>query len=57
VTPATRGALLGAFPEIRNVVTQTMEDLMLKGGDPAQAMAKANQEANRLLAEYNSLYQ
>lgn len=57
VTPATRGALLGAFPEIRNVVTQTMEDLMLKGGDPAQAMAKANEEANRLLAEYNSLYQ
>ncbi|MCJ2542838.1 extracellular solute-binding protein [Thermostichus vulcanus] len=56
VTTATRGALLGPFPQIRDVITQTMEDLMLKGGDPAQAMAQANQQANQLLAEYNSLY-
>jgi sn-glycerol 3-phosphate transport system substrate-binding protein len=56
VTTATRGALLGSFPQTRDVITQTMEDLMLQGGDPAQAMAQANQQANQLLAEYNSLY-
>ncbi|MGQ9838578.1 MAG: extracellular solute-binding protein [Cyanobacteriota bacterium] len=57
VTTATRGALLGAFPQIRDVITQTMENLMLQGGDSAQAMAQANQQANQLLAEYNSLYE
>ncbi|MDX2271986.1 MAG: extracellular solute-binding protein [Cyanobacteriota bacterium] len=57
VTVATSGALLGSFPQTRDIVTQTMEELMLKGGDPAAAMANANTEANQLLEEYNSLYQ
>jgi sn-glycerol 3-phosphate transport system substrate-binding protein len=56
VTIATSGALLGTFRETRDIVTQTMEDLMLAGGDAAEAMAAASEAANALLAEYNQLY-
>ncbi|MEN9222190.1 MAG: extracellular solute-binding protein, partial [Thermostichus sp. BF3_bins_97] len=42
VTTATRGALLGSFPQTRDVITQTMENLMLQGGDPEEAMIRAN---------------
>jgi len=56
VTIATSGALLGTFRETRDIVTQTMEDLMLAGGDAAEAMAAASEQANALLAEYNQLY-
>ncbi len=57
VTIATQGALLGSFPQTRDIITQTMEELMLNGGDPVAAMGAANDEANALLAEYNSLYE
>jgi len=56
VTVATRGALLGTFRETRDIVTQAIEDLMLKGGDPAERLAEATTAANKLLAEYNQLY-
>lgn len=56
VTVATRGALLGTFSETRNVLTQAIEDLMLQGGDPAERLTAASEEANALLAEYNQLY-
>jgi sn-glycerol 3-phosphate transport system substrate-binding protein len=56
VTTATRGALLGTFPETRDIVTQAMEDLMLAGGDPAERMAQARADADALLADYNALY-
>jgi len=57
VTPATRGALLGTFPQTRNIVTRVMEELMLQGGDPAAAMKAAKAEADKLLKEYNALYE
>jgi sn-glycerol 3-phosphate transport system substrate-binding protein len=56
VTVATQGALLGTFPETRDIVTQTIENLMLEGGDPAEALALAAADANALLADYNELY-
>lgn len=56
VTTATRGAMLGTFNETRNVLTQAIEDLMLQGGDPAERLTAASEEANELLAEYNQLY-
>jgi sn-glycerol 3-phosphate transport system substrate-binding protein len=56
VTVATSGALLGTFRETRDIVTQAIEDLMLKGGDPAERLAQASEDANKLLAEYNKLY-
>jgi len=56
VTTATSGALLGTFSETRNIVTQAIEDLMLQGGDVAERLTAATEEANTLLAEYNQLY-
>jgi sn-glycerol 3-phosphate transport system substrate-binding protein len=56
VTVATSGALLGTFPETRDLVTQAIEDLMLEGGDAAAVMNQAATDANALLADYNSLY-
>jgi sn-glycerol 3-phosphate transport system substrate-binding protein len=56
VTPATSGALLGAFPSIRNVVTQAIDTVLLTdGADPAAVLSEAAAEANTLLAEYNTL--
>lgn len=56
VTTATRGALFGSFPETRDIITQTLEDLMLKGGDVVAAMKTAKQAADKALADYNALY-
>jgi sn-glycerol 3-phosphate transport system substrate-binding protein len=56
VTPATRGALLGTFPQTRDLITQAIERLMLEGGDPAEVLTQAKTEADALLADYNSLY-
>ncbi|GAB4553192.1 MAG: ABC transporter substrate-binding protein [Anaerolineae bacterium] len=56
VTPATRGALLGTFPETRNILTRVMEELMLQGGDVTEALNAAKAEADKLLEEYNALY-
>jgi sn-glycerol 3-phosphate transport system substrate-binding protein len=56
VTVATSGALLGTFPETRDLVTQAIEDLMLEGGDAAEVMGQVSTDANALLADYNSLY-
>ncbi len=54
-TPATAGALIGAFPAIRNEMTAAMEDILINGTDPLVAFTKANENANTLLAEYNLL--
>jgi sn-glycerol 3-phosphate transport system substrate-binding protein len=56
VTVATRGALLGTFRETRDIVTQAIEDMLLKGDDPKTRLDKATEDANKLLAEYNQLY-
>jgi sn-glycerol 3-phosphate transport system substrate-binding protein len=56
VTVATSGALLGTFVETRDIVTQAIEDLMLSGGDAAERMTQAYDDANAELAAYNELY-
>jgi sn-glycerol 3-phosphate transport system substrate-binding protein len=56
VTSATSGGLFGTFVETRNLVTQAIEDLMLQGGDVAERMARAKADADKLLADYNSLF-
>ncbi|MEP7288297.1 MAG: extracellular solute-binding protein [Chloroflexota bacterium] len=55
VTFATQGAIMGTFPGTRDLVTGTMESLMLKGGDPVEAFKKIKTDADKLLADYNSL--
>lgn len=56
VTPATSGAVLGAFPAIRNVVTAAIDTALLTDRDPAEILAEAQAEANVILEEYNLLY-
>ncbi|MGQ9886930.1 MAG: extracellular solute-binding protein [Aggregatilineales bacterium] len=55
ITPATRGAIMGAFPAIRNVVTAAIDTVLLTDRDPAEVLAEAAARANEILAEYNLL--
>jgi sn-glycerol 3-phosphate transport system substrate-binding protein len=55
VTPATSGAILGAFPAIRNVVTQAVDTALLTDEDPAAILQAAQEEANQILSDYNLL--
>jgi len=56
ITPATSGALVGAFPSIRNVVTQAIDTVLLTpDADPATVLDEAAAEANTILSEYNLL--
>jgi sn-glycerol 3-phosphate transport system substrate-binding protein len=55
VTVATSGALLGAFPSIRNVVTQAIDTAILTGADATETLTAAATEANTILSEYNLL--
>jgi sn-glycerol 3-phosphate transport system substrate-binding protein len=56
VTTATRGAILGAFPSIRNVVTAAVDTVLLTDESVADVLAAASAEANTILEEYNLLY-
>lgn len=56
VTPATSGAILGAFPAIRNVVTQAVDTALLTDEDPAAVLQAAKNEANQILSDYNLLH-
>jgi len=56
VTVATSGAILGAFPAIRNVVTQAVDTVLLTDQAPADVLANAIASANAILTEYNLLY-
>lgn len=56
-TVATQGALLGPFPEVRNIITQAFEDIMLKNADPVATMQQAKADADKALADYNALYE
>ncbi len=56
VTPATAGAILGAFPGIRNVVTQAIDTVLLTDESAADVLATAQAEANVILSEYNLLF-
>lgn len=55
VTPATSGAVLGAFPAIRNEVTQAIDTVLLTDEDPAAVLQAAQDRSNEILSEYNLL--
>jgi sn-glycerol 3-phosphate transport system substrate-binding protein len=55
-TPATLGVLAGNFVAIRDVVTSTAEQLLVTPEQSVdEALDAANQQANRLLDDYNAL--
>ena len=55
-SPAARGAILGGFVQIRDVMTLAMEDVLVSGADPADRFAEAAEEAQTALDDYNALY-
>jgi sn-glycerol 3-phosphate transport system substrate-binding protein len=55
-TPASLGALLGNFVGIRDVITIAIEDILVNDVDVAERLAAANEEANKSLTEYESLF-
>jgi sn-glycerol 3-phosphate transport system substrate-binding protein len=55
-SPATAGALMGNFSQIRDVYTDAIEDILVNDVDVAERMAEADTSAQQLLEEYNSLF-
>lgn len=55
ITPATSGVIMGAFPAIRNVVTQAIDTVLLTAEEPQAVLDAAAAEANTILSEYNLL--
>ncbi len=55
-SPATAGALMGNFVNIRNVMTEAVEDILVNDVDPATRLEEAQAEAQQLLDEYNQLF-
>ncbi|MBC6957493.1 MAG: extracellular solute-binding protein [Chloroflexi bacterium] len=53
---ATAGAIVGAFPAIRNHVTNAIEQVLVNGRDVTEALTEAKELADETLAEYNLLY-
>lgn len=50
---ATRGALLGPFNEIRELVVDAFEQVLAGGADPAEALGAAADAANEVMDDYN----
>jgi sn-glycerol 3-phosphate transport system substrate-binding protein len=55
-SPATAGVLIGNFVAIRDVITGAIEDVLVNDLDPVDRMQQADEEAQRLLDDYNELF-
>jgi sn-glycerol 3-phosphate transport system substrate-binding protein len=53
-SPAALGAQLGDFAGIQAVMTQAMEDVLVRGAEPIARFTAATAEAQRLLDDYNA---
>lgn len=51
---AAKGALLGDFAGLHDVVTQAMDDVLARGADPDRRFAEASAQAQRQLDDYNA---
>ena len=52
-TPATFGAVLGAFQKVNEAVYRGVEEMLSGSKDPEQALEDAAAAANKAIAEYN----
>jgi len=52
-TAATAGAIMGAFPQVRDIEEQTIQSV-ISGGDIDQAATDAKTQADQALSDYNS---
>ncbi len=55
-TSATAGAIVGAFPAIRNHVTNAIEQVLVNDRDVVEAMTEAKELSDETLSEYNLLF-
>lgn len=51
--PATQGALIGVFPEIREHITNALEEVLSRQSDAATALKKAKAKSDFSLMRYN----
>lgn len=51
--PATAGALLGIFPELRENIDSAMERILTAGEEPKTALGRAKEQTEKALARYN----
>jgi len=54
-TPASNGVILGDFVTIRDIVGAAIEEVVVNGMDPKEALDKATADTNQVLADYISL--
>ncbi|WP_245579688.1 ABC transporter substrate-binding protein [Alteribacter aurantiacus] len=54
LTPATQGALMGVFPEARNIVENSIESLY-QGGDSQELLDEAAREIENAIEQYNRM--
>jgi sn-glycerol 3-phosphate transport system substrate-binding protein len=55
-TSATAGAIVGAFPAIRDHVTNAIEQVLVNDRDVTEALTEAKELADETLEEYNLLF-
>ena len=53
VTPATAGAALGPYPQVRQIELTSEESMFQQGVSPAKALASAASKIDQTLAQYN----
>lgn len=51
--PATAGALLGVFPELRENIDSAIERILTSGEEPLKALTKAKEQTEKAFARYN----
>lgn len=52
-SPAARGALVGGFVDLQDILTDAMHDVLVAGADPATRFGSAAVAARELLDDYN----
>ena len=51
--PASLGAILGPFPEVREAIEDGAEQMLVGGRDPIEALQDAAERANQAIEKYN----
>jgi sn-glycerol 3-phosphate transport system substrate-binding protein len=52
-TRASQGAVMGAFPQVRDAVKRAIEDMLLNNRDPDEAVDRAARDATKEIENYN----
>ncbi len=51
--PATQGALIGAFPEVRTIIEQAVEKVLVGDATVDDALSAAKKDADKAIQDYN----